>query len=192
MRGSQLVLCRADGHHIDTVLSLINEAAQWLRTKDTRQWASPWPNADARNKRIQADLDDGKTWIAWDGKRPAATITADPTDEEVWPEEMRQDPAVYVNRLVVSRRYAGAGVGARLIDWAGLRARREHGACWVRVDVWTDNAALHEYYRLQEFAFCGFCESIPDYPSAALFQKPTHVITASEGPFFREVSRCPG
>ena len=80
-------------------------------------------------------------------------------------------PAVYVHRLVTARAYGGRGLGAQLIDWAGIRGHLLHGAEWIRIDVWTDNAGLHQYYKMAGFEPCGFC-SDPGYPSGALFQKP--------------------
>lgn len=50
------------------------------------------------------------------------------------------------------------------------------------------NTALHEYYIREGFEFCGFCETIEGYPSAALFQKPVHEIKPSEDPLFWENS----
>jgi ribosomal protein S18 acetylase RimI-like enzyme len=79
---------------------------------------------------------------------------------------------VYACRLVVSRAFSGRGLGAALLDWAGLRARQSYGARWIRVDVWTTNAALHAYYKRLGFGSCGFSEA-SGYPSAALFQKDT-------------------
>jgi len=183
-----LVLRRAGTHDYGAISGLRAEARQWLRTQSTDQWAKPWPSEDAREKRILDAIRAGRTWLAWDGAVPAATITASPNHHEIWPEENRRDPAVYIRRLVVSRdrRYAGRGLGAQLLDWAGLRASREYGARWVRADVWTTNMKLHQYYRDQGFAFCGFCEWIADYPSAALFQKPIDEIKPFEDPLFRE------
>ncbi|HEY5985248.1 MAG TPA: GNAT family N-acetyltransferase, partial [Streptosporangiaceae bacterium] len=88
-----------------------------------------------------------------------------------------------VSRLVVDRSYSGRGLGAQLLSWAGVRARRTHDARWVRVDVWTTNTALHAYYRRQGFMACGFCPT-PGYPSAALFQKPTTQIRHADIPVF--------
>jgi GNAT superfamily N-acetyltransferase len=187
MRRSPLVIRRASIHEIGTVQRLIEAAAQWLGSKNTDQWASPWPSEQARTQRILTGLRSGRTWIAWDRQRPAATITADPNDYQAWPADLQGDPAVYVSRLVVSRPYAGRGLGAQLVDWAGLRARREHGADWVRVDVWTTNTALHGYYEQLGFELCGWCASIPGYPSAALFQKPTGEIAHLDAPLFQEV-----
>jgi GNAT superfamily N-acetyltransferase len=159
------------------IIGLIDEAAAWLRTKNTDQWARPWPNRAGRDSRILADLRLGQTWIVWDGSTPAATITAGAGDDPRWPDDLRRDPAVYVHRLVVSRPYSGVGLGAALLDWSGRNGRRDYSALWIRVSAWTTNAGLHAYYRRQGFLPCGLH---PDdgYPSAARFQKPTSAVAA--------------
>jgi len=86
--------------------------------------------------------------------------------------------------------YAGWGLGAELIDWAGLRARREYGAKWIRIDVWTTNTALHGYYLKRGFEPCGSCAN-PAYPSRALFQKPVSAIRKPGFPLFAEASDLP-
>lgn len=189
--GEPLLLCQAtEDQHAD-ILELIDSVREWLRTIGTDQWKAPWPNANGRSERILAALQAGRTWVVLDGPRLAATVTVSPNDHNIWPPENRRDPAVYVRRLVVSRDYAGRGLGAQLLDWAGLRGAREHGARRVRVDLWTTNTRLHDYYRGQGFEFCGFCESIADYPSAALFQKRTDQIALAETPIFDEVPQEP-
>jgi GNAT superfamily N-acetyltransferase len=183
----RLTLRRAELHDYAATIGLIEAARSWLRTKNTDQWAQPWPSEEDRSHRIRAALEAGKTWVAWDGHTAVATITADAEDSGVWPTEMLAEQAVYVSRLVVSRRYAGGGLGAALLDWTAIRARDLYGARWMRVDVWTTNRALHSYYLRQGFVASGLCDTIPDYPSAALFQKPTDWITMPESPLFREV-----
>ena len=81
-----------------------------------------------------------------------------------------------MSRLIVSRSAAGFGVGAAMIDWAAARALRDWSAQWIRIDVWTTNVALHNYYekRVQALRIAQ-CQA-EDYPSAALFQKPTSEI----------------
>ena len=180
------LLCRAEVRDHDLIVGLIDAAAEWLRdTKRTDQWAQPWRTEEDRSNRILRDLAAAKTWILWDGREPAATITADPEDYPIWPTDQRREPAVYVRRLVVSRAYAHQGLGAELLNWAGLTALERHGARWIRVDVWRTNKMLHAYYEAQGFSFYGM-SSDPDYPSGALFQKPTDQLRAPASPLFRE------
>ncbi len=193
MGDSPLLLGRATERDLDVITGLIDEAAEWLRARNTDQWAQPWPSEEARSPRILKDLQAGKSWIARDESgSPVATITADPEDSPIWPREILRDRAVYVCRLVVSRSHAGQGLGAGLLDWAGISARRRFAARWVRVDVWTTNSALHAYYRRQGFKFCGFSETIDHYPSAALFQKATEQITPPEDILFYRTQQDDG
>jgi GNAT superfamily N-acetyltransferase len=158
-----LALRRASEHDLGVIVRLIEDAAAWLGTKNTDQWARPWPSRTGRDGRILADLRRGRTWIGWDGAAPAATVT-----------------------VVVDRSYARVGLGAELLNWAGRTGRRDHGAIWIRVNAWTTNRQLHAYYRRQGFSLCGL--SVDDsYPSAALFHKPTrHIKATSRGLFIEE------
>jgi GNAT superfamily N-acetyltransferase len=182
----------ATPENIDTVLSLVDEASAWLRTKDTDQWMKPWPDRDARDARVMRGLVGEKTWIVWDGDVAAATVTLTPRlNPKVWSRPgctcNLGERAVYAHRLVTARHYAGWGLGAQLIDWAGLRARSDYGAKWIRIDVWTTNTALHRYYLSSGFEPCGFCDD-PDYPSGRLFQKRTARIDAADTPLFHQPS----
>jgi GNAT superfamily N-acetyltransferase len=181
-----LTLRRARPDDFEAVRSLLKEASRWLGTKNTDQWAVPWPDENGRNTNIKRAIRAGRTWIVLDADaRSAATLTASPNHHGIWPERNGREPAVYVRRITVSRRYAGQGLGGQLLDWAGLRANRDYGARWIRVDVWTTNTQLHDYYRRQGFQYCGRC-AVPGYPSAALFQKSVEEIKPAKTPLFRE------
>jgi GNAT superfamily N-acetyltransferase len=182
-----LELRRGAGHNHDEIVGLVRSAAEWLRgDNDVDQWAQPWPGQQDRSQRIRRDLDEGKTWLLRDNGVAVATITADPQDSRFWPVERQHEPAVYVRRLVVRRDYAGRRLGAALMDWAGLRALRCYAAQWIRADVWRTNKKLHSYYEAQGFVSCGLCND-PDYPSGALFQKPTAGLVGSQRPVFRQM-----
>ena len=170
-----LTLRPATSSDYRAVLALIGDAVRWLPTRNTDQWAKPWPDEQGRNARVLDDLVAGKTWLATDGADVAATITIDPADNGVWPADKRREPAVYVRRVIVDRDYGGLKVGARLLDWASDVAVRVHQAQWIRVDVWTTNVDLHRYYRVQGFVRAGLRDLAdePDYPSRALFQRST-------------------
>lgn len=159
----------------DTIIGMIDEAADWLRSKGTDQWAKPWPNRSARDGRVRRGLRNGHTWIVEAAGRPIATITYRPHgNRKLWTQKEDQTPAVYVSRLIVTRSAAGFGVGAAMIDWAAARAVHDWKAQWIRIDVWTTNVVLHNYYEKRGFRSLGIAQCrAADYPSAALFQKPT-------------------
>ena len=157
---------------VNTILSLIDEASCWLRDKGTEQWSRPWPDRMARDGRVRRGLRNGNTWIVEAGHKAIATITYRPHGNvALWTSPEQREPAVYVSRLIVTRRAAGLGVGLATLDWAATRALRDWNAQWIRIDVWTTNLALHHYYEKRGFRFCRVASC--EYPSAALFQKPT-------------------
>ncbi len=163
-------LTTATPDDLPAVIGLIEEAAGWLRGKGTDQWARPWPDRAARDDRVRRGLERGETWLVMDGATPAATLTVCQTgNPAVWPFP-DGDSAVYVHRVVVNRAYAGLGLGGLMFDWAVQRESRTREVKWLRVDVWSTNAALHAYYERQNFMRCGTCAD-PAYPSGALFQK---------------------
>jgi GNAT superfamily N-acetyltransferase len=180
---------------LDEIRGLVREAAEWLRTsKDTDQWANPWPDRAGQVERILNDLLKGKTWIVWDGTNAAATVTVDteePLDlneQPVWPAHKRREPALYVRRVIVSRRYAGLGLGAALLDWAADVATRDHQAALIRVDVWTTNTELHAYYEGQRFTRRADRDprELTDYPSQALFEREAELSGSTHRKFFAE------
>lgn len=183
--------------HLDAILDLVDEASIWLRDyKETDQWAAPWPNRKERDARILKGIQNAKTWIVWDGETPAATVTiATAHNPAVWSKPTctcdLSERAVYVHRLITARKYAGWGLGAELIDWAGLRGRRKNRARWTRIDVWTSNKGLHEYYTKRGFQSCGTCAD-QAYPSGALFQKPISAISQPSFPLFVEAPEPAG
>lgn len=176
---------------MDTIIGLIDDAREWLRDKDTDQWAKPWPTEDTRKARIARGVNRGSTWVVEENGDVVATITCrDKGNPKLWTEDELDEPAVYVSRLIVCRTQAGRGLGAALIDWAGLKGKRQWGAKSIRVDVWTTNIALHEYFKRQSFEGLRTLEFRDpwEYPSAALFQKPVDEIEPLDDPLFGEAA----
>jgi ribosomal protein S18 acetylase RimI-like enzyme len=182
---------------VPKILGLIGSSAAWLQEKkQTDQWARPWPNRDERDARVVQGIADRLTFMVEDDAGAViGTVTCrEHGNDMLWTEAELAEPAAYVSRLIVSRDHAGQGIGAALIDWAGARAVDSWGANWVRVDVWTTNAALHQYYKDQGFEHMRTLEFADpwQYPSAALFQKPAATLSREAAGWFREASLAPG
>ncbi|HTQ93744.1 MAG TPA: GNAT family N-acetyltransferase [Streptosporangiaceae bacterium] len=188
-------LGRAAPGDLHEVHGLVREAAEWLRTsKNTDQWANPWPDPAGQQEDILNDLLNGKTWLLWDGLTAAGTITID-TDEPlatgsqpVWPAHKRHELALYVRRVVVSRSYAGLGLGAALLDWAADVAWRDHEIMVIRINVWTTNLELHAYYERQRFRRCTGRDrrGLAGYPAQALFEREVSQPRANNADLFTE------
>ncbi|MFI1410523.1 GNAT family N-acetyltransferase [Streptomyces sp. NPDC020707] len=131
---------------LDRLLSFRKEAASWIGKLGSDQWSRPYP-AD----RLQATIEAGTVFMLRDGERTAGTITLTAEAEEgLWSLAELDEPSMFVNKLTVDREYAGQNLGGRLLDWAGDRAYRA-SAKWLRLDAWTANTRLQQYYLEQGF-----------------------------------------
>jgi GNAT superfamily N-acetyltransferase len=161
------------------ILDLAEEARQWLRGKDTDQWAVPWGGTGGPQRRVAKDIAAEHVWLLWDGGVSVATITIDtaqPVDDagnSIWPAQRLNESALYVHRVIVRRSYAGQDLGGALLDWASEIAARTVETQLIRIDVWTDNLALHDYYLRQGFEFAELRseDDLPGYPCRALFER---------------------
>ncbi|MGY5630267.1 GNAT family N-acetyltransferase [Streptomyces sp. UC1A3] len=141
-----MILAPATPDDLPLLLAFREQAASWLSKLGTDQWSRPYP-AD----RLLATIEAGTVFMVRDGEATAATITLTSEAEEgLWSEEELREPSMFVNKLTVSREYAGQNLGGRLLDWAGDRAFRS-SAKWLRLDAWTTNEALQRYYLRQGF-----------------------------------------
>ncbi|MFE2646443.1 GNAT family N-acetyltransferase [Streptomyces nigra] len=142
-----MIISLAEPHDVAKLMSFREEAAAWLRELGSDQWSRPYP-AD----KLLATIKAGTVFMLRDGHTTAGTITLTPDAEEgLWTDGELAEPSMYVNKLTVGREYAGQNLGGRLLNWAGDRAHRA-GARWLRLDAWTTNEGLQQYYLAQGFA----------------------------------------
>ncbi|MFD4758153.1 GNAT family N-acetyltransferase [Streptomyces sp. NPDC058439] len=131
---------------LEQLLSFRIEAASWIGKLGSDQWSRPYP-AD----RLLATIEAGTVFMLRDGEETAGTITLTAEAEEgLWSEAELGEPSMFINKLTVAREYAGQNLGGRLLDWAGNRAYRA-SAKWLRLDAWTTNTRLQQYYLDQDF-----------------------------------------
>ncbi|MGW1930843.1 GNAT family N-acetyltransferase [Streptomyces sp. NPDC001919] len=141
-----MIIERATADDLDVLLAFRQEAASWLTALGSDQWQRPYP-AD----RLLATIEAGVVFMVRDGSATAATITLTPDAEEgLWTERELREESRFVNKLTVARTHAGQDLGGRLLDWAGDQAYRS-GAQWLRLDAWTTNRPLQEYYLRHGF-----------------------------------------
>ncbi len=176
---------RPDDLH--TLIRFRNDASRWLAARGIDQWSAHWPSEDLMAEGMLRNIQAGETFLVWDGAVPAATITLDRSPRPgLWTEAEIAEPALYAHKLTVDRAYAGVGLGAELLDWAGAKGAST-GAKWLRLDVWTTNERLQRYYLDQGFSHVRTVTLHSD-PSGALFQRPTQYAPT---PRLHEAHRTP-
>jgi ribosomal protein S18 acetylase RimI-like enzyme len=134
-----LGVVRATADDVDEGLDVLAEAAAWLRERGIEQWPRRFPRGQ-----IQESVARGETYVARYGDVTAGTLALQWDDAFFWGE--RPPDAGYVHRVAVRRAFAGAGLGARLIEWAD----REAAACgrrYLRLDCMAENQRLRKYYE---------------------------------------------
>ncbi|MFF3731825.1 GNAT family N-acetyltransferase [Streptomyces sp. NPDC002476] len=150
------------------------DTAAWLTSLGTDQWSTPFPA-----EHVAASVNAGEVFLVKEREEGEAVATVtldhniDPEIWDLWTPEEREEPALYVHKLTVDRRYGGRGLGGRLLDWAGDRAARQ-GARWLRLDAWTSNVRLHRYYLQQGFRHVRTTAD-PDEVSGWLAQRPARL-----------------
>lgn len=167
MNTPTLYIRRARREDIDTIYRWRHVTAAWLtRTHGTDQWSNPYPRAN-----LERWVDRGETFMVSltpDGE-PIATITSSSEgDPTLWTPAELEEPARYVSKVNVVRPHAGRDIGATLFAWARHTAAIA-GVGLVRIDVWSTNEKLQDYYRRRGWRYL---RTVPDVlpPSGALFE----------------------
>lgn len=133
----------------DAVLALGDEAVAWMNARgNTTQWGTkPWTGNAQREQAV-------RTYMSSDGVRIMETDNGDVTGVLVATDKRAAyapdagERELYINLLMVSRRYGGRGIGAALVDEAKAMAA-EHGVDLIRVDCWSgeDGNLVRVYER---------------------------------------------
>lgn len=165
-----MIIEPAQADDLAEVIAMRQEASDWLRERGIDQWSKPWPDHDGMVTRISASIAAGETWmIRTPDDGTVATVALDTyADPRLWTPLERQEPALYLHRLIVRRSHAG--LGSHVLNWACKQAAKLSKQ-WVRIDVWTHNEPLHRYYLANGFQHVRTL-NLSDYPSSALFQRP--------------------
>jgi ribosomal protein S18 acetylase RimI-like enzyme len=170
----------ATSKDLDRILQLRDEAACWLAAMGSDQWQDSWPTADQKAEKIAESIRSQETWMLWIGDIRAGTVAVDEYAEPaLWTPAERTEPAYYVHRFIIARSHGGNGLGAAVLNWCSDLAERNDKK-WIRIDVWTTNFRLQEYYLNQQFERVRTIYS--EYPSGAVLQRPAKIINADQLP----------
>lgn len=130
------------------VVALRDAAARWMVESEIVQWAP----GEVRVETVRHQIDAGEWFVHRVDGVVRGTLRVIDADEEVW--GPRPPDALYVHGLAVDRSLRGAGLGGRLLGWAGTRAARS-GRSHLRLDCVETNQRLRRYYREQGFQEVG-------------------------------------
>lgn len=159
----------AEVDEVPLIVDWRRQAATWLAAKGTDQWSDAGLSAETFTSRVHSSIAAGETWVAEVDGAPAATIAVDEwANPGLWTPAEQQE-SVMVHRMLTDPRFRGHGLGTVLLDQAD-RIAQARSKRFVRLDAWTTNKQLHDYYERQGFRLVRI---VPDFTtrSAALFER---------------------
>ena len=136
------------------LVELFDDAIGWLVAQgQPEQWGSePLAGSVAGREFGAALAGSGGLWIAERDREAVGALVLGAEAPEYAPEI--DQPEVYIEWLLTRRRYAGQGLGARLIALA-IREARARGCEVLRVDCWAGASGLVDWYQRQGFTPVG-------------------------------------
>jgi ribosomal protein S18 acetylase RimI-like enzyme len=155
---------------VDEIVEVLSEAARWLMRRGIRQWPDPFPR-----DRVEALVARGDFYVAKQGGETVGTLALMWSDPVFWGEQPAD--AGYVHALAVRRAWAGRGLGARLLEWAGEQVAAA-GRRYLRLDCRAENVELRRYYERHGFEPRGEVE-VDDFTSA-LYERRCGPVAAAE------------
>ncbi|WP_454194234.1 GNAT family N-acetyltransferase [Nocardia sp. Marseille-Q1738] len=167
-----IVLRQATLGDLGMICRLRVQRTAWLTARGSDQWtvAGRGLPIEIFARAVGRSLDAGETWIAEVAGEPAGTITVnDRADSGLW-SRWELDDAVIVHFMIVDLRFSGQHVGHHMLAHAGTLARQRQRE-WVRLDAWTANTSLHDYYRSAGFRLARIAGPPAQGPSRALFER---------------------
>jgi len=158
-----LNLVRAKPEDLAKIFTLREEARAWLADNGIEQWKIPYSST-----LIAQAIERGEAYLAYLGEDLIGTIRLQWSDETLWGKT--EDNAGYVHNLVVSRRFAGQGLGREMLKWAEKTAAKA-GKRFLRLDCAANNEKLCNYYQRAGFRLRGIRTFEIEEFTARLFEK---------------------
>lgn len=126
---------------IDTVSSILLEAATWLEEREMPMWKAH----ESLPERIAQDVREGLFFLGEYASEPAGTIKFQIADVEFWP-DVPENESAFIHRLAVRRRFAGGAVSTALLSWA-LERTASLGRRYLRLDCEASRRKLRDIYE---------------------------------------------
>ncbi|GGK57420.1 hypothetical protein GCM10011591_31970 [Nocardia camponoti] len=149
------------------------QRTDWLTARGSDQWsvAGNGKSIEIFAVAVGRALNAGETWIAEVDGTPAGTITVNHrADPGLWSRDELAE-SVIVHFMIVDLSFAGCRIGDVMLTHATTLARAQQKN-WVRLDAWTTNTGLHNYYRRAGFRLSRIARTAAG-PSCALFERAT-------------------
>ncbi|MEI5906908.1 GNAT family N-acetyltransferase [Bacillus spongiae] len=129
----------------EQVLSLLKEVAGWLKDKEIDQWRFLADGGE--DEEIKQAILSKSTYVVKKSESFVATFTLYETqsdwDQHIWGQ--KNDGAVYLHRLALTREAIGSALGKTVLLWLEEHVK-EMGKTILRLDCVENNSKLNYFY----------------------------------------------
>ena len=150
----------------EVIFGLLESAASWLRARGIDYWQN-WLAPPAHHTRwVDDGLSAGEFRLIEDPDGVLGCVRLQDSDPLFWPDAT--DSAGYVHSLTIDRRFAGQGLGARVLDLIASELA-VRGVGLLRLDCGESAAGLRHYYESLGFRQVG--TTVVDGENLVLYER---------------------
>jgi ribosomal protein S18 acetylase RimI-like enzyme len=135
------------GDDTPRIFELYDKAIAFQQTVFDKTWISFAP------EQVATEIAEQRLWKIIDDDQIANIFSITYSDPILWGERSNA-PAIYIHRIVTNPEFRGRGYVHAITDWAKQHAK-EKGLRYVRMDTWSDNKKLSDYYQSFGYKFLG-------------------------------------
>ncbi|RAJ03982.1 acetyltransferase (GNAT) family protein [Chitinophaga skermanii] len=158
-------ILNATQQDIPQIFELYDLGTQFQATVNSRQWQG------FENELVTQDIQDLRLFKIVEGNEMACIFTLTFNDPQIW-KEKSVDKAIYIHRIATNPAFRGRGYVKHIVDWAKTYCA-QNDVDYIRMDTWSDNEKLRQYYVDCGFTYVGLSQIIPspDLPSHYTFSE---------------------
>ena len=134
-----------------TDLAAIKAVYADARALQQERGAPGWP--EFSDDFVIAELDAGRVYRVMNGGELAGVFSVAHDDAAIWGEHERGQH-IYLHRIARSASYSGRGLLNAVLDWS-RRQCQTLGRAGLRIDTWTSNSTLINFYITHGFRVIG-------------------------------------
>lgn len=161
-----LIIRLADKSEIDTALSLLKRAAQWLKDKDIDYWQN-WINpADLYIDWIREGFDSSQFYFVLSDSSVIGMFRLQWSDEKFW--GVQDNNAGYIHSFTIDTNYHGQGLGQQILSMIEDLCKSNNKR-YLRLDCGVQVDRLCKYY--EDYGFNSIGEVFVDIYRLRLYEK---------------------
>ena len=132
---------------IETIFKLYDQAIEFQKIVFDKHWQG------FERTLIEREISENRLWKIVEADEIACIFSIAFSDSFIWSEK-DDEPSLYIHRIVTNPLFRGRGYLKAIVEWA-QHYGEELGKKFVRMDTWSDNQKLLDYYRNCGFSFLG-------------------------------------